>query len=94
VHLYLSAACGTSFIEIKLPVPAQAAEALHQRFAEGKDCSMDQSTYDRVWEPMEKAIPGVVNESHRQSMRARLRFGNEYSYRKRLTLLFEDMKQQ
>jgi ApeA N-terminal domain 1 len=89
--LYLSAAYGKSFLEIKLLALAQAAEAFHRRFSEGKDCYMQQLVYERdVFAPMEKGIPAVVNESHRQSLRGRLRFGNEYSFRKRLTLLFEE----
>jgi hypothetical protein len=66
------------FLEIKFLALAQAAEAFHRRFSEGKDHYMDQSAYERdVLGPMEKTIPAGVNESHRQSLRGRLRFGNE-----------------
>jgi hypothetical protein len=89
--LYLSAAYGKGFLEIKLLARAQAAEAFHRRFSEGSDRYMDQAAYDRdVLVPLEKAIPTHVGASHRQSLGGRLRFGNEYSFRKRLTLLFEE----
>ena len=43
--LYLSAAYGKSFLELKLLALAQAAEAYHRRSYEGQDCYMDAAAY-------------------------------------------------
>ena len=52
---------------------------------------MDAATYEKnVYRPLKAAIPANLDASHRQSLKSRLKFGNEFSFRRRLTTLFEE----
>ncbi len=89
--LYMSGAYGKSFLELKLLALAQAAEAYHRRVYEGHDLYMDGDDYaQNILPGLIAAIPGTLDASHRQSLRNRLTFGNEFSFRKRLTMLFDE----
>jgi hypothetical protein len=87
--LYLSAAYGKGFIEVKLLALAQAAEAYHRRFYDG--VYMREGDFEkRVFEPLKAAIPRDVNSSLGQALRSRLQYANEYSFRRRLRDLFTE----
>jgi len=86
--LYTWGVYGRGFIEQKLLALTQAVEAFHRRLCQ--DRYMDQAEFERdVFEPLVSSIPGVVNSSHRTSLRKRLQFANEFSFRTRLRLLFK-----
>ena len=50
---------------------------------------MDQDAYDRAVAELVKHIPACIESDHRQSLKSRLRYGNEFSLRKRLHALFD-----
>ena len=89
--LYMSGAYGKGFIELRFLALAQAAEACHRRFYEGRDFYMDAAAYrDGILPKLQSAIPDSLDSSHKEALRSRLRFGNEFSLNKRLTMLFAD----
>lgn len=89
--LYMSGAYGKSFLEIKLLALAQAAEAYHRRAYEGEDQYMNADAYEQTILPgLLSAIPGSLDRSHRDALRSRLKYGNEHSFRKRMTVLFDE----
>jgi HEPN superfamily Apea-like protein len=89
--LYLTAAYGKAFLQLKLLALAQAAEALHRHQYEGHDLYMDPTEFEQKVLPLLKAaIPNGINSSHRQALRSRVTHGNEFSFRKRLTVLFKE----
>jgi hypothetical protein len=86
--LYLVGAYGRGYLEQKLLALTQAAEAFHRRFF--PDRYLDQADFDgSVYGPLVKAIPESARGPLRQALKDRLRFGNEYSLRRRLNTLFE-----
>lgn len=60
----------------------QAAESLHRRTRFGK--YVREEKYEEYRREMVACIPGPVNKDHRESLKARLKYGNEYALRKRL----------
>ena len=89
--LYMSGAYGKSFLELKLLALAQAVEAYHRRAYEGQDLYMDAGAYEQHILPgLLAAVPATLDASHRQSLTSRLKFANEFSFRKRLTMLFDE----
>jgi hypothetical protein len=93
-----SAALNIFFSTLHQPPPVQelrflsftqALESYHRSVGEG--LYMAQPDYDALLPPMEAAIPPVIRGDHRQSLINRLRYGNEYSLRKRLTLLLRNL---
>ena len=89
--LYLSAAYGKGFLELKLLAFTQAAEAYHRGVYEGKDRYMDEAEYlEKVLPVLQAAIPDAVSKPHRDSLRKRLRFANELSFRNRMKALFRE----
>ena len=76
--LYLGGVYGSGFVETKLLLLTQAAEAFHRQFRPG--LYMDPEAFmSKVREPMRKAIPEAVTGSHRQSLGSRLKYANNYS---------------
>jgi len=89
--LYMSAAYGKSFLELRLLAFAQAAEAYHRRMYEGQDLYMDAGTYERNILPgLQAAIPESLGSSHAQALRNRLKYGNQISFPRRLRTLFKE----
>ena len=89
--LYMSGAYGKSFLELRFLSLAQAAEAYHRRLYEGQDLYVDARTYEQNILPgLLGAIPETLDPSHAQALRSRLKYGNEFSFRKRLTMLFDE----
>jgi ApeA N-terminal domain 1 len=88
--LYMSGAYGKSFIELRLLALAQAAEAYHRRLYEGHDLYRDADDYAaNVLPGLLAAIPSGLDQSHRDALRSRLKYGNEFSLTKRMTMLFD-----
>jgi hypothetical protein len=57
-------------------------EGFHRALYSGK--YMEADAYNSVWKDIEGAIPGSVSGSHRSALVSRIKYGNEYSLRKRL----------
>lgn len=88
--LYLSGIHTKTYIEFRLLALSQAVEAFHRGLYPGS-MYMPQEVFDRdVCKPLRDAIPKTADPSLRASLRSRLRFGNEYSLRKRLTVLMKE----
>ncbi|HLG55676.1 MAG TPA: HEPN domain-containing protein [Vicinamibacterales bacterium] len=87
--LYLSAVYGKAFLEVKLLHLTQAAEAYHRRCYDG--LYMDGLGYGtRVADVLTDAIPTGLDPSLRDSLKNRVKYGNEYSFVKRLTILVRE----
>jgi hypothetical protein len=85
--LYFAGGYGGGFIEGKLLSLTQAVEAFHRGFREGR--YVDQTLFDTdVLAPLVSAIPEGIPGPLRQSLVARLKYGNEFSQRRRLCDLF------
>lgn len=90
--LYLAGVYGGGFIETKLLALTQAAEAFHRRYHPG--FYMDEAAFKTtVLAPLEAAIPPGIESSLRDALRSRLRFGNEYSQRRRLLALVAEHRE-
>lgn len=66
-----------------------ALEALHRRLFDGR--YMDEAEYEKAIESVRAAIPSALGKDHRQALQSRLRYGNEYSFRRRLKELAEGL---
>jgi hypothetical protein len=89
--LYMSGSYGKSFLELRFLALAQAAEAYHRRVHQGRDLYMEAGAYEREVLPLLKAsIPATLDDAHKQALSGRLKFGNEISFRRRMTTLFEE----
>jgi hypothetical protein len=62
---------------------SQAAESYHRSLESG--LYMNQVDYDAAIQILTSHIPPIIQGDHRQSLKNRLRYGNEYSLRKRLS---------
>lgn len=92
IVLYLSGVYGSGFLETKLLALTQAVEAFHRQFRAG--VYMDQQVFDTdVFRPLKVAIPKAVSSAHRDAIKSRLRFANEYSQRRRFQELFEEYEE-
>jgi hypothetical protein len=91
--LYFLAAYGhNNYIEGRFLALVQAVEAFHRRFADGVYVLPE--VFDQQVAPaLIAAIPGGLDASLVESLKSRIRFGNEYSLRKRLRLLFREHEQ-
>ncbi|MBX3063596.1 MAG: hypothetical protein KF726_11505 [Anaerolineae bacterium] len=67
---------------------SQAIETYHRRKFDGK--YMPPEKYQKVFQKLLDAVPDELEDSHRQSLISRLRFANEYSLRKRITLILRE----
>jgi hypothetical protein len=87
--LYFLAIYGQTFIEGRFLALVQAVEAFHRRCRSG--VYMDPAAFAMAVEaPLVRAIPADLDDSLRDALATRIKFGNEYSLRKRLRLLFEE----
>lgn len=73
-------------VNVKLLAAAQAAESYHR--ALGTGLYMDQDAYDKAVAEILNHIPACIGSDHRQSLKGRLKYGNEVSLRRRLHELF------
>lgn len=88
------------FIDSRLPKSGdsleprfQMATQLLEAFSRATTSSfyMSPSDYEKVIAALNSHIPENVASDHRASLKNRIRFGNEYSLRKRLTLLLDSL---
>ena len=78
LQLLESAALNVKFLAI-----TQAAESYHRSLGDG--FYMDEDDYKTAIKPFLSQMPTVIQGGHRQSLKNRLKYGNELSLRKRLT---------
>jgi hypothetical protein len=74
-------------VNVKFLSAAQAAESYHRSLGSGLYTA--QATYDGAIQEFLTHMPASILGDHRQSLKNRLKYGNEYSLRKRLTELFD-----
>ncbi len=75
------------YSEFRLLNYAQALEALHRRVFGGK--YMTDEDYDPICQTLTRSIPEGVEKSHRSSLEGRIKYGHEFSQRKRIKLLLD-----
>ena len=81
--LFSSATAARGFLEERFLAATQALETFHRRTAQGE--FMPAEEYDNgILPQMLAAIPSKVVGDHRSALERRLRYGNEYSLRRRL----------
>lgn len=68
-----------------------AIEAFHRHVHNGK--YIDDNKYEEIRDTLIKAIPNSIKSDHRMSLKNRIKYGNEFSLRKRLTELCKEYKQ-
>jgi hypothetical protein len=68
---------------------AQALEALHRRVVGGQ--YMSDEEYQSIFNTLAEKIPESINRSHKQSLTSRLKYGNEFSQRKRIKELLDQV---
>ena len=71
----------------KFLAAAQAAESYHRSLSTG--FYMDQADFDNAVQELLTHIPECIQGDHRTSLKRRLKYGNEFSLRKRLAELFD-----
>jgi len=76
---------------LQLIVLAQALEAFHRNVHSGG--YMTPEEYEPVRQQLEAAFPANFSEGHRNALRSRIRFGYEFSLRKRLEELLRRLEQ-
>lgn len=60
----------------------QVLEGFHRSLHDGE--YLDSEDYDTVRSTLQGAIPSIVSSDHRAALKSRIRYGNQYSLRKRL----------
>jgi hypothetical protein len=83
--LFASQLLESPAVNVKFLAVLQAAEAYDR--SRRDRVYMDQNAYDRAID--ELGIPACIQDDHRQSFKSRLKYGNEYSLRKRLHCMLE-----
>ena len=76
-------------IEIRFLAAMQAIESYHRSLGEGN--YMEPKLYDAIWPKIAAQLPLEIKDDHRQSLKKRLEYGNEYSQRKRLLSMLDKM---
>jgi hypothetical protein len=85
--LYFGVQSATSmYLENQFLNIIQALETYHRRMYQGVYTSVEE--YDHIYQLLVAALPPNMDKSHRQSLVGTLKYGNEYSLRKRLKLIF------
>ncbi|MGQ4647541.1 ApeA N-terminal domain 1-containing protein [Lyngbya aestuarii] len=77
------------YTEFKLLNYAQAIEALHRRVFGGKYVSDED--YRPIRDTLIENIPNNVDRDHRNTLKNKIKYGNEFSQRKRLRLLLDEI---
>ncbi len=86
--LYHCALHSTGFLQTKFLYLSQCFEALHRRLRGGHYVTPEE--YSRVLPGLFAAIPTTLDRSHRDSLKNRLKYGYQFSLRKRLELVLKD----
>lgn len=74
-------------VNVRFLAAVQAAESYHR--ALGAGLYIDQAEYDKAIGEFLSGLPASIQGDHRQSLKSRLKYGNEHSLRKRLTDMFD-----
>jgi hypothetical protein len=69
-------------VNVRFIVLVQALESYHRSLGTGM--YMDQGAFDEAIREFSTHLPACLQGSHRDSIKSRLKYGNEYSLRKRL----------
>jgi hypothetical protein len=77
------------YSEFRLLNYAQALEALHRRVFGGKYLTDEE--YKPVCQTLTDSIPESLERSHRESLKGRIKYGHEFSQRKRIKLLLDEV---
>ena len=88
--LYFYALYGSTFIEAKFLALMQAVEAFHQRFRDDGVYMNEAEFETKVQVPLCEAIPPCLEDSHKEALKNRIKFANDYSLRKRVGALIAD----
>jgi len=73
-------------VNVKFLAITQSVESYHRSLGTG--LYMDQALYEESIDELCSHMPAVIQGAHRRSVKSRLRYGNEYSLRKRLSEMF------
>lgn len=87
--LYFLAIYGDQFVQGRFLALTQAIEAFHRRYRPGVYMP-DESFATMVAAPLVAAIPPGLDRSLLNALQSRIRFGNEFSLRKRVGDLFNE----
>lgn len=79
------------YLEFKFLALVQAIESYHRAVMNGK--YMDDSSWMDLVPVIEAAIPSNLEQSHIDSLKGKIKYGNEYSLRKRLREVIEQIDQ-
>ena len=79
-------------VEVRFLTAIQAIEAYYRSLPDG--LYMEKEEFDLACNKVISAIPTEISGDHRKSLTNRLRYGNEYSMRKRLIELFNRLPHQ
>lgn len=79
----------SGYSEFRLLNYAQGLEALHRRIFGGKYILDDE--YEPIANGLISSIPKKVSKDHRSSLEGRIKHGHEFSQRKRIKLLLDDV---
>ena len=77
------------YSEFRLLNYAQGLEALHRRVFGGRYLENDK--YEPIASAIINSIPSDVSRDHRSSLKGRIKYGHEFSQRKRIKLLLDDV---
>lgn len=77
------------YSELQFLALAQACETLHRRRSGGQ--YLDDEAYEPFKNAMVAAIPQAITGGFREALKGRLKYGNQYSLRKRLTDLIGEL---
>lgn len=70
----------------------QALESYHR--CQGDEKYLDDAAYEPVKEAIIRGIPGSVSSDHRDALTSKIKYGNEFSLRKRLSLTLDTAPRQ
>jgi len=75
------------YLHIRFQTWLQGIEAFHRRACYGKYISDD--NYKPICKQLEAAIPTTIESGFRESLKSRIKYGNEFSLRTRLRLIWD-----
>lgn len=67
----------------------QSLEGIHRSL--GSDKYMNEQEYEEVRKTISNSIPSNLASDHKDALKARIKYGNEYSLRKRMSLIFQGL---
>lgn len=76
-------------IDFQFLALVQAFESFHRSTSDGK--YIPDESYEPIKQVIIDAIPGRVSSGHRAALKSRIKYGNEYSLRKRFNLTLNSM---